>query len=75
MDGNWLNEKVCANCGHSESRHKTAGGFCKHCTCNAFVNEDSETCDCDRTVIHDCTCPQCHKRFIVVRCDGGNPGA
>ena len=31
------NEKMCATCGHSESRHQTAGGFCKHCTCNEFV--------------------------------------
>jgi hypothetical protein len=32
------NEKTCATCGHSESRHQTAGGFCKHCTCNEFVD-------------------------------------
>lgn len=23
-----------------------------------------KSCDCDRTVIHDCVCPQCRKRFI-----------
>lgn len=32
-------EKLCATCGHSESRHQTAGGFCKHCTCTQFVEE------------------------------------
>lgn len=35
-DDDWLNEPMCSSCGHSESRHKTAGGFCKHCTCNEF---------------------------------------
>ena len=24
-----------------------------------------ETCDCDRTVIHDCVCPQCRERYLV----------
>ena len=23
-----------------------------------------ETCDCDRTTIHDCTCPHCRLRFL-----------
>ena len=32
-------EKVCAECGHSESRHLTLGGFCKHCTCTQFIEE------------------------------------
>lgn len=32
-----LQERMCATCGHSESRHQTAGGFCEHCTCNEFV--------------------------------------
>ena len=26
-----------------------------------------ETCDCDRTVIHDCICPACHTRFMESR--------
>jgi hypothetical protein len=30
-------ETSCKNCGHSKSRHQTVGGFCKHCTCNEFV--------------------------------------
>jgi hypothetical protein len=23
-----------------------------------------ESCDCDRSVIHDCVCPQCRERYI-----------
>ena len=30
-------ETSCKNCGHSKSRHETAGGFCKHCNCNEFI--------------------------------------
>lgn len=37
-DEDFLNEKLCAVCGHSESRHQTAGGFCKHCPCIEFVD-------------------------------------
>lgn len=33
-------EKMCADCGHSESRHQTAGGFCKHCPCNKFIDPE-----------------------------------
>ena len=29
-------EKVCVTCGHIESQHRTAGGFCKHCPCVKF---------------------------------------
>ena len=36
-------EKLCARCGHSEGRHKTAGGFCKHCPCDGFVEEKEHT--------------------------------
>ena len=32
-------EKMCAACGHSESRHNTAGGFCKHCPCVRFIEK------------------------------------
>ena len=34
--GEDVSEVFCANCGHSKSRHQTAGGFCKHCPCNEF---------------------------------------
>jgi hypothetical protein len=34
-------EKLCAACGHSESRHQTAGGFCKHCPCPRFIEPGS----------------------------------
>ena len=37
QNDDWLNEPMCKTCGHSKSRHNTAGGFCKHCTCNEFV--------------------------------------
>lgn len=33
-------EPMCADCGHSKSRHETAGGFCKHCPCNEFKVDD-----------------------------------
>ena len=25
----------------------------------------SESCDCDRTSIHDCVCPECRNRFLA----------
>lgn len=31
--------KTCAACGHSEARHRTAGGFCKHCPCEKFIED------------------------------------
>ena len=34
-----LKEKTCAACGHSEARHQTAGGFCKHCPCEKFIED------------------------------------
>lgn len=37
-----LLEKMCAACGHSESRHDTAGGYCKHCPCNEFIDDEQE---------------------------------
>lgn len=33
-------ETMCADCGHSKSRHETAGGFCKHCPCNEFKKKE-----------------------------------
>jgi len=32
-----ISQLMCAECGHSKSRHETAGGFCQHCTYNGFV--------------------------------------
>lgn len=26
-----------------------------------------ESCDCDRSSLHDCICPQCHARYIASR--------
>lgn len=26
-----------------------------------------ESCDCDRSSLHDCVCPQCHARYIASR--------
>lgn len=23
-----------------------------------------ESCDCDKTSIHDCICPECHQRYL-----------
>lgn len=27
----------CSRCGHSQARHMTIGGFCKHCSCDEFI--------------------------------------
>lgn len=28
------------------------------------MTEEGETCDCDRSVIHDCACPYCRQRYL-----------
>jgi hypothetical protein len=35
------------------------------------TGEQGETCDCDRTVIHDCVCPYCRQRYLAAQSAGG----
>lgn len=40
LDEQWVTDTLempCNTCGHSFSRHLTAGGFCKHCECVKFT--------------------------------------
>lgn len=40
-------EQFCAACGCSKARHQTAGGFCKHCLCEKFIEKEKQEYNTD----------------------------